>query len=396
MDKTEKKNDNFHLYLNGFNFAGGCIALAALNSGLKVCLKLDRKLDTTFYPELSYFYPGSLVQTRTAYADFLFLLRCSSLFPHLYFPKRSLFFQQEAKPNMSLHVGFDKLLRRDRESSSLPIRTEKFRDYHSLNPSFELGALVLEYQFDRNQAVRELLQFCVREGLILLDEKEPKMAQLTLSCPALVKEQYSIQLKKTQYPFPNPIRVKSSNFDLILNPVFNDIVVQIYKVNTKISASDFVEEMKLILTRLKIVVLDEIDDQIKKIHSPIVAEKYHSVDEIVDYPLHLQRTHIIGWKREIQKQLGVNINLNFLFDSYPDQAMTNINFRNIQNECDEKFDLAKQTGISYAHFSHLFYRYRRSIDAMIEQVYEKMNMERDAKKLWDEVVQETNQQENDT
>lgn len=51
----------------------------------------------------------------------------------------------------------------------------------------------------------------------------------------------------------------------------------------------------------------------------------------------------------------------------------------------EKFDIAKQTGISYPEFKILFHRYGTGIDEMIDEAYEKMNEIRDSKKIWDEV-----------
>lgn len=51
----------------------------------------------------------------------------------------------------------------------------------------------------------------------------------------------------------------------------------------------------------------------------------------------------------------------------------------------EKFDIAKQTGITYPEFKILFHRYGTGIDEMIDEAYEKMNEIRDAKKIWAEV-----------
>lgn len=51
----------------------------------------------------------------------------------------------------------------------------------------------------------------------------------------------------------------------------------------------------------------------------------------------------------------------------------------------EKFDIAKQTGITYPEFKILFHRYGTGIDIMIDKAYEKMNRIRDPKKIWDEV-----------
>jgi len=50
----------------------------------------------------------------------------------------------------------------------------------------------------------------------------------------------------------------------------------------------------------------------------------------------------------------------------------------------EKFDIAKQTGISYPEFKILFHRYGAGIDIMIDEAYERMNNTRNPQKIWNE------------
>lgn len=54
----------------------------------------------------------------------------------------------------------------------------------------------------------------------------------------------------------------------------------------------------------------------------------------------------------------------------------------------DKFDIAKQTGITYPEFKVLYHRYGNSIDEMIDSAYEKMNQLRDPIKIWKEVESE--------
>jgi hypothetical protein len=48
-------------------------------------------------------------------------------------------------------------------------------------------------------------------------------------------------------------------------------------------------------------------------------------------------------------------------------------FRLVQTVCDEKFDLAKQTGIEYSQFCYYYFRYSLVIDELIEQAYEQLD-----------------------
>jgi hypothetical protein len=54
----------------------------------------------------------------------------------------------------------------------------------------------------------------------------------------------------------------------------------------------------------------------------------------------------------------------------------------------EKFDIAKQTGITYPEFKILYHRYGNAIDEMIDEAYEKMNQMRDPIKIWEGVEKE--------
>ncbi len=49
----------------------------------------------------------------------------------------------------------------------------------------------------------------------------------------------------------------------------------------------------------------------------------------------------------------------------------------------EKFDIAKQTGISYPQFKILFHRYGAGIDEMIDVAYEKTSLLRNAEEIWE-------------
>lgn len=63
----------------------------------------------------------------------------------------------------------------------------------------------------------------------------------------------------------------------------------------------------------------------------------------------------------------------------------------------EKFDIAKQTGITYPNFKILFHRYGNTIDEMIDSAYAKMNKMRDPIKIWETVeteYQSTNEWKN--
>lgn len=58
------------------------------------------------------------------------------------------------------------------------------------------------------------------------------------------------------------------------------------------------------------------------------------------------------------------------------------NYRLLSDLCDEKYDIAKQTGIGYQKFATLFYRYGARIDEMIDMAYEMLSETRDEELIW--------------
>lgn len=56
--------------------------------------------------------------------------------------------------------------------------------------------------------------------------------------------------------------------------------------------------------------------------------------------------------------------------------------------CLEKFDLAKQTGISFEEFKIYFHRYGKAIDEITETAYQLLGQTRNPGKLWEEAEQE--------
>ncbi|MCG6189691.1 hypothetical protein [Maribellus maritimus] len=66
----------------------------------------------------------------------------------------------------------------------------------------------------------------------------------------------------------------------------------------------------------------------------------------------------------------------------------NADFGDMFELCREKFDLAKQCGISFPEFQVLFHRYGEGIDEMIEIAYEKINERRDSESIWADVESE--------
>ena len=64
-------------------------------------------------------------------------------------------------------------------------------------------------------------------------------------------------------------------------------------------------------------------------------------------------------------------------------SFENANLDDMYEICLEKYDIAKQTGITYPGFKKLFHKYGKGIDEMTELAYDFMNKVRDPRQIWD-------------
>ena len=380
MSHQKKNRIEVDLHFEGFNFTGGLIVLAALKLELRVAVSLSKPPDRDWLPELSQLYPGSVSQTRRSLADLQFLMRCSSLFPHLYFPKRVLLFHSTGKLNPGLTTVFDQLAGRDRDMATLPVNTKKLKAYSGMDDRWKHGNLVFEYQFDRNGAIRELFWQCIDNGLMVISNPADCLANHRLK---LLPFQHNAIMKKVHmdYPYPNPIRIKKPAFELMLNPQLSGVILQLTlkrKMKESILLTDAIGKL---FGELNLNLPDEIIVWLNEVQQLGLAD--HRPEEgIADSPLKSLRTAVGEIRQQLNRQYNIKIDFKTIFTSYPANAITGETFRMLQNECDEQFDLAKQTGIDYREFSRLFYRYRFQIDEMIESAYASMTHQRDPQLIW--------------
>jgi hypothetical protein len=380
------------LLLKGFNFTAGLLALSALRAKLKVTLQLSEELNTSFQPELSCYYPQKISETINAVKNIRFLLKCSKLAPSLFLPQRVLTFSTLTNRKTYLNNTVDSLLRRDRESASFPINTSKYPEYINLSKYYSQASLVYEVRFDRNRAIVELLKQCLENGLKIIPNIQTPLSKIILQCTPYQPLHHTIEIKDFKWPLKNNLWIEYHNFKMTVQRVMNGTLVEFFFNNT-INLANFQNTVHEEFEKLNIPISEILDHQlqeiIKKNHQKYTISNSH----IEDPNLTQLRAYSHQLHQNISTQLGSYINIDAAFNAFKNEEMSGDNFRNIQNECDEKFDLAKQTGIDYQHFMHLFYRYRESIDELIDKAYQQMNKERNPSILWKNTEQELLNQE---
>ena len=378
---------NVDLVLDGINFTSGLLALAAQKSGLRVAIKLPTPLNFDFQPELSFYYPTGIKDIATSIYNFHFLLNCSSIFPYLFFPQRVLSFNTKGTINHQLNSLTDRLLRRERDWAALPFNTSKYKNYDELSATFSKGVLVYEYRFDRNWAVIELLKMCKETGSLIIPQSQSITGKVKLTCTQYELNTNFLTLKKFKWPYLNNVNIEQKSVRLTFQTANENTVVGIYPKTSHIEFNAFKDEIAATFTNLNLPVPQDFIARLQQIFHAHQSSGNETDNVCLDPNLQNLRSTFQRLLRNVSKNLGNPIKMDHLFEAFQNQKMNAEMFRIVQAECDEKFDLAKQTGIAYVDFVRLFYRHRNQIDEMIEEAYEMMDRTRNVKQIW-QVVEE--------
>lgn len=376
------KSEKVDIVFDGLNFIGALLAFSAVKSGLTVAINQPKSFNTELFPELSMYYPGKVNELTKSINNINFLNSCSKLFPHLYFPQRVLFFKASQTINKHLNSITDYLLSRDREWAALPINTNNFEAYKPLSTGLAKGTLAYEYRFDRNWATIELLKTCKNAGVQLISETQQISGKIHLACSPFQYSNYTLILKNFIWPYPNNITIDTGIIQFTFQAYKTNSLVWLYLKNKTISMNLFQREIEDVFTKLKLKLPENFKLQI---HQIVKAQQNYSCSLghiLEDPPLPLLHQSYIQLTKNLSKQIGKRITLFDKQEFVEKRGMNAEIFRQIQSTCDDKFDLAKQTGIDYMSFVSKFYRYPHQIDQMIERAYELMNCQRDPVQIW--------------
>ncbi len=370
---------HFHLHLKGFNYTAGIVAFAVLKSGLKVAIEPPASFNNIYQFEILSSYPAVYYNLANALRQHQFMMKCSSFYPHLFYPLRVLNLSENIP--IKLYTIFDKLVGRDRESNFLPVSLKNTQHYRQLNEPFPRGALIYGHRFDRNQAIVDLYRFCIDAGAVKITANQNIESDCKYACEPFKREKYIIESKQT-WPYPNAIQIERNNFSLsVYTGAENNICIQITPNKGVEIESVILDDIKLLLKKMQIEISDEIKNGFKSLlNSTQENETFPHI--ISDVPFHNLQKSVNRLLKEVEKNTGERVKLKHAFACFMHSEMSHEMFRGIDDECNAKYDLAKQTGIDYATFSRLFYRYRNQIDPMTEIAYTLLNTTRDVEEIW--------------
>ena len=385
--------NKFDLCFYGLNLTGAILALAALRSGLKVCIVMEQPLQWDFNPEMVNFYPMKFNKVFRTGISIKYFCKISSLFPSLVYQQRVITVL-EGKKFQSKKVNLiDFFLKHERDIASLPINFTHYLSFQILRNHFRNGLLVQEFRFDRNMANIELLRRCRSLGACIVSDSSA-IQQLVkgnciFKCLPFQDKACELKIENFRFDFNNNIRIVTRYFEITSQVQSSDTLFH-FQSKRKMKLNDFISHIFIILRSFEIESPESFQDDIISIYNNLEnKDKQIQQQRLSETDIFNFKKNYLKAGKEISKIIGKSIRLRENLSGLKYSRLDEYNFRKLQAECDDKFDMAKQTEIEYERFCYYFYRYYLSIDDLIELAYQKMiNNRTDLKRVWEEVETE--------
>lgn len=373
---------NFDLCFYDFNFTDSMLALAALQSGLKVLIVIDQSFDWDFDPEIVTLYPVQFKGVFRSVRNIKYFEKISSLFPSLVYPQRILTLSEGKKFRVRTVSLIDFFLKRDREIASLPINFSKFPSFQIFSNRFQNGLLVQEFSFDRYKAIIDMLLICKSLGAKIISNASASQHEVKensfFTCLPIQCKTRKLIIENFRFNFSNNIHIETNGLE-ITSKVQELKTCLYFRLKRNIAQDDFLTNVLSLLKSIGVESAEMYQNELITIYYNIRQDRFHNITDkqlLYDHNISVSEINCRKDARRISKAIGKNIRLNKMIKSLKNNRFDGIGFRQLQAECDEKFDLAKQTGINYESFCYFFYRYRLSIDELIELAYLQMDTNR--------------------
>jgi hypothetical protein len=370
-------SDDFDLCFRGINLSGALLALAALKSGLKVAIKLDRPLNWEFEPELVTMFPLQWSQLIKSRRQIRFFEKISKLFPSLVYPQRILTVSDGKKFNSKTFLLFDFLLNRDREIASLPINFSKYPSLIAFGNHFQNGLLVHEFRFDRKRAIIVLLQKCRELGAFISDKNIethlPGGPKLVFNCLPYEFKKSELKINNYQFSFKNNMRIITRDFEMTAQTRESDSVLK-FRIKNSQGFRAIPLKVFQLMKATGIEWPEKFEKELMSIFTILPDTKPVDQGSISDPEIFCLKQGCQRTGKIISNAMGKNLGFGKMIKTLKDNNFNGSKFRLLQAECDEKFDLSKQTGIDYEKFSYYFFRYRDDIDELIELAYQQLHL----------------------
>jgi hypothetical protein len=387
LPPLSKSTTAFDVVFDGVNFVTALLAYSSVKSGCKVAFRgIENSGSSFFQPEISNFYPQSLVEFPLAKKNYSFFESCAMLFPHYLVPQRLLSINTTKSINSKLHLQADLFLQLDREFASLPITVAKYPVFEVLKSHFSEAILHFELRFDRQRAVMDLLQKCKTEGAVFLANDEPVEAEITLKSSSQVAGVYACVVPDYKLVAGNNVRIRTEAFALDIQSVLSSSCLALHFEKHSSSFQPMADDFQSLVHRLNLPDTDALVNWFQQAYTHFEQSKSQEI--IADESLVNLRSKYLQLEKMLSKRVGKKLSFASVVKLLPQRKMSFLNFQQMQSGCDEKFDEAKQTGIAYPLFVQLFYRYPAHIEQMIEFAYEWTGSQLAPEAVWKKAEQQ--------
>ena len=320
-------------------------AITRLNRGQKVLLVFENELIRNDKFQLTQTYPLQIfnvfesIKNRRLW-DKLFLLS-----PHLVQAQKVIY--SHSKSVKVIGKIIDLFFRKSFKTNSIVLNKKKPENLSFLKTDYIKGVIFQEYKINVSRFFVELLKhFELKGGEIAVKE-------------SIISEEVS-----------NIIQCKTENkssFRVNIETPLN--FASVYKTGNTIF--HFVESNN----KLQITTINPAK------HKPSKTQILHEISNVITF-----KSNEIK-ERKLSHHLST-ITLEKILEIISELLPGSFKNATVQDNYElslEKFDIAKQTGITYLDFKILFHRYGKGIDEMIDEAYEQMNTTRDPLVIWEKV-----------
>ena len=302
-------------------------------------------------------YPFHLFEIPSLMREFRILQQIINLAPHLFQPQKVLYLNENRTQKYTALLA-DRLYKNTYQKKLKILKTGQLEPLSFIHPNIRKGIYFQEYKLNVSRLFIELLKYFHSEGGTVKVNYPVKAGNNTLTFPetgetAVVKNITICEVQKTVnylIPLETP-----SGFSLV------------YRNSTL--AFRFLQHHKMWLAQ-----------PINQASEQLSAQKFPELAQSVFLPTIEKAGKTESAKNpslEILKQLANQLQHSL------ECTFKQTELKDMHECCLEKFDLAKQTGISYAGFKTIFHRYGAGIDEMTDKAYRFMNEFREPAKIWD-------------
>lgn len=347
---THKKEQNVHTAIINPTFNDILTALTILNKNKNVtlCFEEDLMRSDTFF--ITRFFPRSMANLFSLKSLKKSWTKASSKIAHLIQPEKVLYLENHKISRLKAFYA-DWILKNTYEKKSLVLpNTKTFPALHD-GPG---GIFFQEYRINISRLFIELLKYLENKGAIILVNKTIKIYEKTLDVNKHLKINFKQLVKNQTNKIEKPV------FTLHTNPNFS-VAKKSGNLYYRFSPTS------------NLLVCDELNQG--KSSNVLLAEDFAETifPEILQYK---SSNSFMELNFEVLEQILalVTTGISGAFGSTLPE--------NNYELCLELFDMAKQTGIDYESFKHYYHRFGKQMESITEIVYEKMNQNQDAEKIW--------------